>query len=96
MIVAFHPCLCSQSDISNIYPTARTVLAAPKAGNLEGHLEKAEPEMVAAADGVRPSPLLNVAPTYTLLPSRMFDTARLFPYSGKTHYKVQDLLEEVE
>jgi hypothetical protein len=55
MNVPSYPCLSSQSDISLVRTTARTVLAAPKAGNLEGHLDKAEPEMVAAADGGRSS-----------------------------------------
>jgi hypothetical protein len=51
MNVAVHPCLCSRSDISAIPPTARTVLAAPKAGNLERHLEKADPKW-----SLRPTP----------------------------------------
>ena len=51
MICSLHPCLRSQSDISPVRTTARTVLAAPKAGNLEEHFAKARPSMVAAAAG---------------------------------------------
>jgi hypothetical protein len=52
---AVHQCPCLKSVNSHIASTAQTVLAAPKAGNLEGHREKAERSMVAASEGGRSS-----------------------------------------
>ena len=63
-----HQCLCSQAGISDISPTARTVLAAPKAGNREGHFEPAEPSMVAASDDGRSSPIRTMTTRFVTEP----------------------------